>query len=337
MRFVDEAVIEVISGKGGDGCVSFRREKFVPKGGPDGGDGGNGGDVWFQGKSSKRSLLDFHQQRRHKAQDGGRGLGQNKHGAKGKSLLLTVPLGTLVYDSDTSNLCLDVVDETPRICVAGGVKGKGNARMKTSTDRAPQYASLGQPGEALRLRLELRLLADIGLVGLPNAGKSTLISRISRAKPKIADYPFTTLTPNLGVVPGSYPDGVDSFVVADIPGIISGAHQGVGLGSRFLKHIQRSAILLVMLEYASQQQLKANWEILLNELSRFSPLLPQKPRITALTKIDVATPLQTQRTTAFLQQLTQTDIIPISAHSGEGIPQLLQMLSQQIHTAALLK
>ncbi len=330
MRFVDETVIEITSGKGGDGCVSFRREKFVPRGGPDGGDGGQGGSVWIQGVLTKHSLLDFHNHQRYRAGDGKRGLGKKKHGAKGKSLRLEAPLGTIIRRADEGTLLLEILDENPQLCLEGGEGGKGNARMKTSVNRTPMHASLGQAGQSLDISLELKLLADIGLVGLPNAGKSTLISRISRASPKIADYPFTTLIPNLGVVPASYADQIDSFVVADIPGIIQGAHQGSGLGTQFLKHIERSGILLFMLEQAPLGQLKKNWLTLNQELQQFNPSLAKKTRLVALTKIDLILPQQIKKSLQYLRQLTNVETLAISALSGENIAQLIQTLSQHV-------
>ena len=245
MRFIDEAVIEISSGDGGNGCLSFRREKFIPKGGPDGGDGGKGGNVKFIAKESLHTLQDFKLKRKYKAQNGRQGKGKNMHGKDGEDTILEVPLGTMLINDETDEFLCDLTkSDQLYTVVTGGKGGLGNARFKTSTNRAPRKTTEGKLGETVKIRLELKVLADVGLLGKPNAGKSTLISKISSAKPKIADYPFTTLSPNLGVVKiNSY----SSFVVADIPGLIPGASEGIGLGIEFLKHLSRVEILYTSL------------------------------------------------------------------------------------------
>ncbi|MBU1160952.1 MAG: GTPase ObgE, partial [Proteobacteria bacterium] len=249
MKFIDEAMITVQSGDGGKGCVSFRREKFIPRGGPDGGDGGKGGDIILSTTSRKRTLYQFRYQRHFKAKNGAHGQGNQKTGKNGPNLTIELPPGTLVIDGDTGHLIKDLVD-TGEIFVIlkGGRGGRGNTRFKTSTHRTPRFAQPGEPGETRTLKLELKLLADVGIIGLPNAGKSTLIAAISSARPKIANYPFTTLTPSLGVVQTGW---AEPFVVADIPGLIKGAHQGTGLGIKFLRHIERTRILVHLIDVSS--------------------------------------------------------------------------------------
>ncbi len=289
MRFVDEVKIHVRAGDGGKGCVSFRREKYVPRGGPDGGDGGKGGDVLIKATSAKQTLLDFHFQRHFKAARGAHGRGKQQTGKSGEVCTLLVPLGTQVRDGDTGELLGDLTQEDDLIVVAkGGQGGKGNAHFATSTRRAPRIVQPGKPGEERTIVLELKLLADVGLVGLPNAGKSTLISRISSARPKIADYPFTTLVPNLGVV--RLEQG-ESMVVADIPGLIEGAHLGAGLGIKFLRHIERTLILIHLVDVSTCDQgiqgVLHNYHKVNDELSQFSSELLNKPQIVALNKIDL--------------------------------------------------
>ena len=246
MKFIDEVTITVLAGKGGSGCVSFRREKYVPRGGPDGGDGGEGGSVIFEASERKHSLLDFRYRNLFRAETGRNGSGQNKHGRGGEDLVVETPVGTALKDPATGEIFADLTEAgTKKVAAKGGRGGKGNAHFVSSTHRTPRFAQEGQPGEERELRLELKLIADVGLVGLPNAGKSTLISVISAARPKIADYPFTTLTPNLGVV--QY-DDAPPFVIADVPGLIEGAHHGAGLGVRFLKHIERTRVLVHVID-----------------------------------------------------------------------------------------
>ncbi len=287
MKFVDQVKIEVKAGDGGRGCVSFRREKFIPKGGPDGGDGGKGGSVYFVVDDALSTLLDYRYLHHYKAKNGAPGMGKNMHGKSGESLELRVPPGTLVYDDDTGELLADLTEVgEPLLFLEGGQGGRGNARFATSTNRAPRHAQPGIPGETKVLRLELKLLADVGLVGLPNAGKSTLISAVSAAKPKIADYPFTTLVPNLGVVRyGSF----KTMVFADIPGLISGASEGQGLGTRFLRHVERTDLFLHLVDLSFMQEGDPfdNFQMINAELHKYDADLAGKPQIVVLTKMDI--------------------------------------------------
>ncbi|MEO0998483.1 MAG: Obg family GTPase CgtA, partial [Pseudomonadota bacterium] len=287
MNFVDEATIRVVAGNGGHGTLSFRREKYVPRGGPDGGDGGNGGAVWLEADKGLNTLADFRVARRFRAGNGQPGAGRNKTGRSGDDLTIRVPCGTVVSDVDTGEILGDVVDPGSRLKVAaGGQGGLGNARFKSSTNRAPRQTTNGTPGEARHLKLELKLLADVGLVGLPNAGKSTLIAAMSAARPKIADYPFTTLHPNLGVVRAG--EG-RSFVMADVPGLIEGAADGAGLGVRFLKHLARTRLLLHLVDVAPPDggDPLAGLTTIASELARFDEALRDKPRWLLLNKADL--------------------------------------------------
>ena len=287
MKFVDEATIEVTAGKGGNGCVSFRREKFVPKGGPDGGDGGDGGSVFLEGDDALNTMIDYRYTRRFRAENGEAGRGRNCSGKSGADLILPVPLGTTVLDDHSGEVLGDIRASGERLLVAqGGFHGLGNTRYKSSVNRAPRQSSPGTEGESRSLKLELKVLADVGLLGLPNAGKSTLIRSVSAATPKVADYPFTTLIPNLGVVKV---DAHRSFVVADIPGLIEGASEGAGLGIRFLKHLTRNRVLLHMVDVApidgSDPADAAS--AVIRELQRFSPTLAARPRWLILNKTDL--------------------------------------------------
>ena len=324
MVFIDEARIYVKAGDGGNGCVSFRREKFVPKGGPDGGDGGNGGDVIIEARKEIKTLLDFQYRKHYKAGNGEHGKGSNKSGKRGKEVVLLAPCGTVVRDRSTGKVLEDMTRDRMRLVVArGGRGGKGNAAFATSTNQAPRRAQPGQQGEARDLGLELKLLADIGLVGLPNAGKSTLISRISAARPKIAEYPFTTLAPVLGIVRSPGGDFGESFVVADIPGLIEGAHEGKGLGIQFLRHIERTRVLAFLIECTSvdpQHDLK----VLLDEVRLYKPSLAKKTRIIVLTKIDLVNGGGRKNVQSFRLKDGAT-ICQVSAVTGEGIPQLIDM------------
>lgn len=287
MKFVDEAIINVSAGNGGNGCMSFRREKCEPLGGPDGGDGGDGGSVYLQAIEGLNTLIDFRYQRQFKAQNGQGGMGSNCTGKKGDDLIINVPVGTMVYEADTGELLGDINHPNDRLIVAqGGFHGLGNTRYKSSINRAPRKTSKGSEGEIRPLRLELRILADVGLLGLPNAGKSTLIRAVSSAKPKVADYPFTTLHPGLGVVSTS---PHKSFVMADIPGLIEGASEGAGLGIRFLKHLSRTCILLHLVDIAplDESDPVQSAKAIINELAAYSPELLNKPRWLVLNKIDM--------------------------------------------------
>ena len=287
MKFVDEAKIKVFAGKGGNGCLSFRREKYVPKGGPDGGDGGDGGSVYLEGSSNLNTLVDFRYQRQYKAEHGQNGMGANCTGKKGEDLYIKVPIGTMIFDVDSDELIGDIKKDGEQILVAqGGFHGLGNARFKSSVNQAPRQTTNGSSGDARHLRLELRVLADVGLLGMPNAGKSTLIRSVSSAKPKVADYPFTTMHPNLGVVRVS---SHKSFVMADIPGLIEGAADGAGLGHQFLKHLSRTCVLLHLVDVAPMDGScpAESAKIILDELKAYDPKLLEKPRWLVLNKLDL--------------------------------------------------
>ena len=317
MKFIDEVFITVQSGDGGRGCVSFRREKFVPRGGPDGGDGGKGGDVILQSTSHRRTLYPFRFKRQFKAKNGVYGQGKKKTGKNGEDLFIEIPPGTLVSDAETNELLKDFTQPGESfMAAAGGRGGQGNIRFKTSTKRAPRYAQPGEPGQFFKLKLELKLLADVGIIGLPNAGKSTLISVISSATPKIADYPFTTLNPTLGVV---QPDQEESFVVADIPGLIEGAHQGAGLGIRFLRHIERTRILVHLIDASNidPQNPLASYEIINGELEQYNPQLIKKPQILVLNKMDI--PGTEKVAEIFQAAVKDQQVLLISAAARKGL------------------
>ena len=329
MHFVDEAVIHVKAGNGGNGCVAFRREKFVPRGGPAGGDGGRGGHVILLADPSVKTLVDLHLQRTYKAENGQHGQGSNKHGADGKDLVIRVPVGTVVYDAETGELIADLVKAGQRVIVArGGRGGRGNAAFATPTRQTPVFAELGEPGEERTLRLELKLLADVGIIGYPNVGKSTLISRISAARPKIADYPFTTLVPNLGTV------RVDnfSFVVADLPGLIEGAHRGVGLGHQFLRHAERTSLLLHMVDIAAVEGRDpiCDFETINEELRLYNPELAKKPQIVVANKMDLPNaPENLQRCLPYWRERGY-EVFAISALTGEGIEPLVYRMAELV-------
>lgn len=325
--FVDTAKIRVQAGRGGDGCLSFRREKFVPRGGPDGGNGGRGGHVVFKATSSLNTLTHFRFQPFLRAEKGQAGMGNNKYGADGEDLLLEVPLGTIVRDSETGEVVVDLSGEGLEvIIVQGGRGGLGNEHFKSSTNRAPRRTTKGKSGEERLLELELKLLADVGLIGMPNAGKSTLISRISESKPKIADYPFTTLQPNLGVVSlGDY----SSCVVADIPGLIPGASEGKGLGLQFLRHVERCKLLLHLVDASlPPERGLSDFDAVAHELSTFSPLLAEKHRVAILTKMDVT---ESRDHIVKLREgimARGVEVHAISAVSGLGLSELLGKIYQ---------
>jgi GTPase len=336
MKFIDEVNITVISGKGGPGAVSFRREAMVPRGGPDGGDGGNGGDVVIETDPRLRSLLDLKYQSIYKALDGEKGGGANCAGKSAPDLVLRVPPGTLVKDSD-NQILHDLAENTRIVILQGGLGGKGNTFYKSSVNQAPTVAQKGMPGKEMDLHLELKLLADVGIIGLPNAGKSTLISRISSARPKIADYPFTTLIPNLGVV--KFADEL-SFVVADIPGLIEGASQGAGLGIQFLRHVERTRVFVHLLD-VSQLVEKSAWEAyseIRNELKEYDKskqdedgylALSDRPEIVVLNKIDSSDRDRLRMTQAEFKD-KGFETLAVSAATGENIDQLIQRLGKKV-------
>ena len=333
--FIDEVRILVKAGDGGNGCLAFRREKFVPRGGPSGGDGGRGGDVILVSSEHENTLLKFRYNPEHKAERGRHGEGSNRTGADGQSLEVRVPVGTVVYDESTGARLYDFTHPGERFTVAsGGRGGKGNARFATSTHQAPTEHEPGRPGEEERLRLELKLLADVGLVGFPNAGKSTLISRVSAARPKIADYPFTTLEPNLGVV--ELPD-YRSFVVADIPGLIEGAHEGHGLGIQFLRHIERTRLLvhLVDVSEASGRDPVQDFETVMDELASFSRDLFSKPMLVVASKMDVAQ--DPARVLALRLHVAERGMayFEISSATGLGIEKLKFAMAERVLAPAL--
>ncbi|MBE9542000.1 MAG: GTPase ObgE [Proteobacteria bacterium] len=330
MRFIDEARINVIAGDGGRGCVSFRREKYIPRGGPDGGDGGKGGNAILFAKEGMGSLIDFRYKRNYKAKSGTHGKGKNQHGKNGEDLAIPVPLGTLVRDDATGELLKDFSFPGEQLIVAkGGLGGRGNARFTSSTRQAPRYAQKGQEGEERWFKLELKLLADVGIIGLPNSGKSTLVSVITAAKPKIANYPFTTLNPCLGVVRyGEY----KSFVVADIPGLIEGAHQGSGLGTTFLRHIERTRVLIHLIDgsnNASLNPVKA-FKVVNNELKLHNPALTDKPQLIAINKMDLPESRHNYPGIEKYFEDLHLKVYPVSAATGEGIKLLINQVVSRL-------
>ncbi len=325
--FVDETTIHARSGSGGNGCSSFRREKFVPRGGPDGGDGGGGGDVVCQVDTHLSTLLDQRYQQHARAERGGHGMGKNRTGTRGDDYIIRVPPGTVVRDAESGQILADLTDpDEQEIILQGGRGGRGNARFASPTNRAPERSDDGSPGEERVIELELKLIADVGLVGHPNAGKSTLLSRLSAAHPKIADYPFTTLQPNLGIVAcGHY----DSFVLADIPGLIEGAHQGKGLGFQFLRHIERTRVLLYVVDISAADPLR-DLTILRKELEHFSPALLRKRALLAATKVDTCPPDERQGVL-----IGNEPALPISSVTGKGLPDLLVDLGNLVRQSRL--
>lgn len=328
MKFVDEAVITIRSGDGGPGCTSFRRERFIERGGPDGGDGGDGGHVILKADPSKRTLYDFRRRKTLRAQNGSPGLGRQKHGKNGTHCYILLPCGTLVFHADSLEPIIDLTEPHSEFVIAeGGKGGRGNKRFATSTNRAPRYSQPGIPGVELSLKLELKLLADVGIVGLPNAGKSTLVSAMSAARPKIADYPFTTLTPTLGMVE---PPFGEPFAVADIPGLIEGAHMGTGLGIKFLKHIERTGILVHLIDSGNidpESPLDA-FELINRELSQYSDTLARKKQILVLNKIDLTG--TANRIQAFEEALPGHEIHQVSAATGQGVKELIHLLASRL-------
>ena len=331
--FIDEAKIRVKAGDGGNGCMAFRREKYVPRGGPSGGDGGNGGDIWMESSERHNTLVHFRFNPEYSGERGRHGEGSNKTGKAGGDIVLKVPVGTIVYDADTGEKVHDFTNPDQRVVIArGGRGGRGNAQFATSTHQAPREHEDGRPGEERTFRLELKLLADVGLVGYPNAGKSTLISRISAARPKIADYPFTTLEPNLGVVVVGDAREEVSFVVADIPGLIEGAHTGAGLGTQFLRHIERTRLLVHLVDVSDasgRDDVVKDVEVIMGELSNFGADLDKKPVLMVASKIDVANP---EKVTKLKRWCTRKKLklYPISAVTGEGIEKLKYAMADAV-------
>jgi GTP-binding protein len=329
MKFLDEAKVYIASGAGGNGCVSFRREKFIEFGGPNGGDGGKGGDVVIEAVNGLNTLIDYRYQQHFKAQRGGNGMGKDRAGANGKDVVLKVPVGTQIYEEDGETLLADLTEVGQRVTIAeGGNGGFGNAHFKSSTNRAPRHANPGQPGEEHTIRLRLKLIADAGLIGLPNAGKSTFLAAVSAAKPKIADYPFTTLHPQLGVVEV---DGRE-FVLADLPGLIEGAHEGIGLGDRFLGHTERCRVLLHLIDGTSDDAGEA-YKIVRGELEAYGQGLTNKPEIVALSKSDAVTKEAIKTQTAKLKKACGKTPLVLSAQSGSGVQEALRALLKIIDKA----
>ena len=327
MQFIDQATIEVRAGKGGDGIVAFRREKYVPAGGPSGGNGGKGGSVNLIAVENLQTLLDFQYARSFKADDGKRGGPNNCTGANGEDRSIKVPCGTMVYDADTEEVLADLIENGQSFCAAkGGKGGLGNQHFLSNRNRAPEYALPGLEGDVRNLRLELKLLAEVGIIGLPNAGKSTLIAALSSARPKIANYPFTTLVPNLGVV--RKPSG-DGTVFADIPGLIEGAHQGVGLGHDFLRHIERTRLLVHLVDLTAENPLQ-DFKIILEELKSYGRGLEQKPQIVVLNKIDAVQELDLENLRQELNKIIEGQILTISAVTRVGLDELMQNVWNQL-------
>ena len=326
MKFIDETVITLQAGNGGAGCVSFRRERFIPRGGPDGGDGGKGGDIIVVATSKKRTFYHFQHKKLFKSKNGVYGQGKNKKGKDGQKLILEVPVGTIIRDADTEEIIKDLgCNGEQFVLAAGGRGGQGNARFKTSKNRAPRFAQPGEPGEALTVKLDLKLLADVGIVGLPNAGKSTLISSISSAHPKIGNYPFTTLYPVLGVVQTGWGE---PFIMADIPGLVEGAHKGVGLGIKFLKHIERTRILVHIIDAAAidSENPLSLYKTICNELAEYDSVLAQKPQIVVLNKLDL--PGAQGNAGIFREALENKTVVLISSATGAGIDELKSEIVQ---------
>jgi len=329
MKFLDEAKVYIQSGAGGNGCVSFRREKFIEFGGPNGGDGGKGGDVIVEAVNGLNTLIDYRYQQHFKAERGGNGMGKDRHGANGRDKVLKVPVGTQVYEEDGETLLADLTDVGQRVTIAkGGNGGFGNAYFKSSTNQAPRHANPGQPGEERTIRLRLKLIADAGLVGLPNAGKSTFLATVSAARPKIADYPFTTLHPQLGVV------RVDEreFVLADLPGLIEGAHEGIGLGDRFLGHTERCRVLLHLVDGTSDDAGR-DYKTVRAELEAYGEGLADKPEIVALAKADALTPEHIKAQAAKLKRACKKTPLLLSSASGQGVTEILRALLKVIDKA----
>jgi GTP-binding protein len=326
MKFLDQVKVYVRSGNGGGGAVSFRREKFIEYGGPDGGDGGKGGDVWVEAVDGLNTLIDYRYQQHFKAETGGHGMGRNRHGANGADAVLRVPVGTEVLDEDKA-LIADLETPGQRLLLAkGGNGGFGNTRFKGPVNQAPRHANPGQEGEERAIWLRLKLIADVGLVGLPNAGKSTLLAAASAARPKIADYPFTTLTPNLGMVDLS---AGERFVLADIPGLIEGAHEGQGLGDRFLGHVERCSILVHLID-GTQEDVKTAYKTIRGELAAYAEELAEKPEIVVLNKIDAIDPDEVKEKVKVLKRASKAEVFTCSGVTGEGVDKVLYRIIAQM-------
>lgn len=331
MKFLDQAKIYLKSGDGGRGCVSFRREKYIEFGGPNGGDGGKGGSVYFVAVENLNTLIDFRYQQHFKAQNGQHGMGSEMSGAKGEDLIIKVPVGTEIVDNDGETVLADMVEPGQIYMAAkGGDGGRGNTRFKTSTNQAPRYAEPGWPGVEMWVWLRLKLIADVGLIGLPNAGKSTFLTAVTKARPKIADYPFTTLHPNLGV---AWVDGKE-IVLADIPGLIEGAHDGVGLGDRFLKHVERCSVFLHLID-ATDENFIQNYKTIRNELKLYQEKLIEKPEVVALNKTDSLTEEEIQKRVKALQKITKSPVFAISAIANTNTTECLRKISQFVPSKKL--
>ncbi|MCL2626277.1 MAG: GTPase ObgE [Cystobacterineae bacterium] len=331
MKFVDEVKIRIKAGDGGNGAVAFRREKYVEKGGPSGGDGGDGGSIFFRVDARMTTLLDYRFLSQHQAKSGEHGMGSDCYGKKGETLVLRVPQGTLIKDADTGELLGDLSQADAELLVArGGKGGRGNMHFATSTRQTPRFAEEGTPGESRHLILELKLLADVGIVGFPNVGKSLFISKISRSRPKVADYPFTTLVPNLGVV--AYKNHL-SFVIADIPGLVEGASEGVGLGLRFLKHVERCKVLIHMLDASGHlegRSMEEDYVAICKELQKFSPKLAKKPQLIVANKMDIPAAKEAYEDFAKHMKKKRKRVFPMSAATGEGIEAVVDAAAQRL-------
>lgn len=327
MKFIDTATIKLKAGKGGDGCISFRREKYVPKGGPNGGNGGTGASIYFIGDKTKHTLMDFRYKSIYKAEDGEKGKGSDMHGKAGEDLILPVPLGTIIKNAETGDIIADIVNHDDKVLVArGGRGGRGNMCFATPEQRAPRYAEDGKPGEEIEVELELKLLADVGIIGFPNAGKSTFISVVSAAKPKIADYPFTTLTPNLGVIKDGHGG---SFVIADMPGLIEDAHEGSGLGHQFLRHIERTSILLHFIDASDNESMVKRYETIRKELTLYNSGLEDRLEIITATKMDSFNEENLLEFEEYAKKHNLT-LFKISSISHSGTKELIEYVSNHV-------
>ena len=330
MKFLDLAKIYVKSGHGGPGCVSFRREKFIEYGGPDGGNGGKGGDVIFEAVTNMNTLIDYRFMQHCEAGNGRGGAGRLRSGADGKDFIIRVPVGTQILDEDKETVLIDMTKQGERVVfMRGGDGGKGNDHYKSPSNRSPRHSTPGYPGEERTIWLRLKIIADAGVVGLPNAGKSTFLAASTAAKPKIADYPFTTLSPNLGVVQLGGRRGGTTFVIADIPGLIEGAHEGHGLGDRFLGHVERTRVLLHLIDGTDEDVVK-NYKTIRSELKAYGGGLTRKPEIIALNKIDALTPAEIKRKVAALEKASKKDVYAISAVSKKGVEDVLNLMGKKI-------